>query len=356
MASGVRRPATAEPVKEHTGFLRVVRPVAEVEPLRRLADIRDEWLDLEAGAEMTPYLSFEWLQTWTSVYRPNRLGVLRVRAGSKVIGMGLLLVEDGRTLKFAGRPVTPDCRLLCASEMERAAWKAVAKMLRTGQWDQLEGRGISREAAGALPRSSVSPQSWLALTLPESFEVYLSQRSPGARKSLKGKLRRAAREGTRAHAVPDGERGAALRDFVRLHQERARSKGQHHPAVDELLVRMLGALAEPYRPRLFELVAGGRRIGVTVNLETPHTTYFYNAGFDPEWSHVSPGIVLQLASLRDAIERGLRRYDLGPGDFRYKHDLGGVNIERYHFAIAPRRVRDRLSGPRIGLRGGFRKS
>jgi CelD/BcsL family acetyltransferase involved in cellulose biosynthesis len=341
-------------VKEGIGLSRIARPVAEVQPLLGLADIRDEWLALEAGAETTPYLSFEWLETWESVYRPDRLGVLRVRAGSETIAMGLLLLEDGRRLKFAGRPVTPDCRLLCAPEMEVAAWKAVAKMLRRDRWEQLEGRGISREAAGALPRGAVSPLSWFALKLPGSFDVYLSQRSPGARKGLKGKLRRAAREGTRVHEVPDGERGAALRDFVRLHQERARAKGQHHPAVDELLVRMLGALAERYRPRLFELVAGERRIGVTVNLETSDTSYFYNAGFDPGWSHVSPGIVLQLASVRDALERGLRWYDLGPGDFRYKHDLGGVNVERYHVALAPRRVRDRLPSRRIRLRNRLR--
>jgi CelD/BcsL family acetyltransferase involved in cellulose biosynthesis len=353
VAEGVHRPATAQTVKEHIGFLRVVRPLAEVRPLRRLAEIRDEWLALEAGAEKTPYLSFGWLQTWEAVYRPHRLGVLRVRAGSEVIGMGLLSLANDRRLQFAGRPVTPDCRLLCVPEMEAAAWKAVAKMLRMGQWERLEGRGISREAAGALPRGSVSPLSWLALTLPESFDVYLRQRSPGARKGLKGKLRRAAREGTRARTVADSERGAALRDFVRLHQQRARSKGQHHPAVDELLVRMLGTLAEPYRPRMFELVAGDDRIGVALNLEASDTTYFYNAGFDPEWSHVSPGIILQLASLRDAIERGLRRYDLGPGDFRYKHDLGGVDVGRYLFAIAPRRVR--LRRPLIRLRDRPRK-
>jgi CelD/BcsL family acetyltransferase involved in cellulose biosynthesis len=353
VAEGVHRPATAQTVKEHIGFLRIVRPLAEVRPLRRLAEIRDEWLALEAGAEKTPYLSFAWLQTWEAVYRPHRLGVLRVRAGSEVIGMGLLSLANDRRLQFAGRPVTPDCRLLCVPEMEAAAWKAVAKMLRMGQWERLEGRGISREAAGALPRGSVSPLSWLALTLPESFDVYLRQRSPGARKGLKGKLRRAAREGTRARTVADSERGAALRDFVRLHQQRARSKGQHHPAVDELLVRMLGTLAEPYRPRMFELVAGDDRIGVALNLEASDTTYFYNAGFDPEWSHVSPGIILQLASLRDAIERGLRRYDLGPGDFRYKHDLGGVDVGRYLFAIAPRRVR--LRRPLIRLRDRPRK-
>ena len=64
-------------------------------------------------------------------------------------------------------------------------------------------------------------------------------------------------------------------------------------------------------------------MGVSVRLDHGTTGYFYNAGFDPAAAAMSPGIVLELVSIRNAIETGLTCFDLGPGDHRYKRDLGG---------------------------------
>ena len=43
----------------------------------------------------------------------------------------------------------------------------------------------------------------------------------------------------------------------------------------------------------------------------------------PHQQNDGPGILLELASIRQAIEEGLDTFDLGPGDYRYKHELGG---------------------------------
>jgi len=68
-------------------------------------------------------------------------------------------------------------------------------------------------------------------------------------------------------------------------------------------------------------------LAVTVRLDVGRRSWFYNAGFDPQASRLSPGLVVELASIRDAIERGQQTYDLGPGDYRYKRDLGGQERE-----------------------------
>ena len=164
------------------------------------------------------------------------------------------------------------------------------------------------------------------LSLPDSFEAYLAGRSPGTRKGLKGKLRRVEREGGTARAVSAPERDGALSDFVRLHTLRARAKGEEHPQIDDRLARMLAMLGDDLRA--FELLVGGERIAVTLRLDRNGVAHFYNGGSNPAWAHLSPGIVVELASIRDAIGRGLRQYDLGPGDFRYKRDLGGMPAVR----------------------------
>jgi CelD/BcsL family acetyltransferase involved in cellulose biosynthesis len=63
---------------------------------------------------------------------------------------------------------------------------------------------------------------------------------------------------------------------------------------------------------------------VTVRIDRARASWFYNAGIDPRASALAPGIALELASIRDAIERGGRRHDLGPGAFAYKLELGGA--------------------------------
>jgi CelD/BcsL family acetyltransferase involved in cellulose biosynthesis len=330
------------------------RTIAGLEPLQKLGDVRDEWQAFEAREE-SPYVGFEWLRAWEGIYRPDRLALVRIREGRETVALGLLEIGARAALRFAGRPAISECRLLCAPEVEGSAWRALAEFLRTRRWDGLEARGLSREAAKAVPEGWAVPLAWLELRLPTSFEEYLSERSPGTRKGLKGKLRRAEREGVEARPVADADHSAALRDFVRLHQLRARSKGQHHPAVDKCLVRMLEAIAGDTRPRLFELIADSRRIGVTIRVDTDRAAYFYNAGIDPKWAHISPGILLQLVSIRDAIEAGLHRYDLGPGDFRYKRDLGGVLLERYQIAIPGRSLGVRLGRSRAVLLARVRR-
>jgi CelD/BcsL family acetyltransferase involved in cellulose biosynthesis len=332
------------------------RAVAELKSVGELEELRDEWQALEGRLEESPYLRFEWLRAWARVYEPQRLAVVRVREGPDTVAAGLLEVGPRGELRFAGRPATPDCRLLCSSGNEASAWAAFVKLLRRLPWEMFEARGLSRKAVSALPEGWAFPLAWLGLRLAPSFDEYLSERSAGSRRALKGKLRRAAREGIEARPVPDGDRSDALHDFIRLHQLRATSKGQQHPAVDDRLRRMLADLGGDLRPRLFELIAGRRRIGVTVRVDTDHAAYFYNAGIDPHWGHVSPGILLQLVSIRDAIEVGLPRYDLGPGDFRYKRDLGGVLQERHQVAIERRGLRIRLGRSGTALVGRLRHS
>jgi CelD/BcsL family acetyltransferase involved in cellulose biosynthesis len=44
----------------------------------------------------------------------------------------------------------------------------------------------------------------------------------------------------------------------------------------------------------------------------------YQSGLDPDWSHYSPGTLLEAMTIRDAIGEGARTYDLLLGDEQYK--------------------------------------
>lgn len=313
-------------------------PRVRLEPLseRGLDGGGPEWRALTARSSDSHYaLTSEWLGAWARTYEPGPLALLRV--GDVAIGL-LELRRSGRWA-FAGGPVTPQRRLLCARGGEDAAWRAV------WGWLGQAGRRCAELEAFGLPGGVPVPQ-WTrlvgepsyALGLPASFDEYLAARAPGTRKGLKGKLRRLEREGASVAAVDRADTPRALDRFLDLHARRAAAKGEQHPHVDARLARMLAALPEDGEValRVFELRAGSSVAGISVRLDHGDTGYFYNAGIDPAHGDLSPGVALELASIHDAIDRGLRRFDLGPGEYRYKRDLGGLPAPRFRATVARR--------------------
>jgi CelD/BcsL family acetyltransferase involved in cellulose biosynthesis len=271
--------------------------------------------------------------------------------------MGLLEAPPGRAWRFAGGPVTGQRALLCADGREAAAWQALSGWLtdHPADWRRLDGAGAP-DAAAVLPGARLRAISAPRLRLPGSFDDYLRERSPTVRKSFKQKLRRVESAGAEVREVNEADRPAALRAFLELHHRRARVKAERHPQMDERLVDLLESAGRgpDLRLRVFELVADGAPRGVTVRVDHRGTGYFYNAGIDPDAGRLSPGIVLELASIRDAIARGLRTFDLGPGEYRYKTELGGGSERWFDFTAASPSLRGRLDGQRSRLVTGAR--
>ena len=85
---------------------------------------------------------------------------------------------------------------------------------------------------------------------------------------------------------------------------------------------------------MLELAIGERTLGVIAGLEYGDTLYAYNSGVDTTEPGLSPGIVLMLGLFQCAIADGFRRIDLGPGEYRYKHELGGTPVERFQLAAS----------------------
>jgi CelD/BcsL family acetyltransferase involved in cellulose biosynthesis len=168
------------------------------------------------------------------------------------------------------------------------------------------------------------------MQLPGNFDAFLAARPPRIRSNLRRRLRIAEREGLEAHPAHAGARAAAIDAFVRLHRERARAKREAHPNIDWRLAELLVRLGEHQTPRLsvMTLQRDGDAIAVGLAMEQGTADWFYNFGFDPSVAKLSPGVVLGLASIRAAIARGATRCDFGPGDARYKRDLGGEPVPR----------------------------
>lgn len=303
------------------------------------------WRALESRVPAAaPFLCFDWLAAWAEAYAPPRLAVVRVGDSA----LGLLELGAGGRWRFAGRPIGAERALLCAPADRAAVWGGLAGWLRAHarRWATLEVQCMPTEQARALPGVSQAAAEVPVLALPSSFEEYLEDRGRSSRRRFQRILRRIERDGAKVRAVSDADVQMAIGDFVTLHERRAASKGERHPAVDRRLARVLCALrgGSSVELRLFELVQGGRRLGVSIRIDRPGGSWFYNGGFDPAASALAPGIALELTSIRDAIERGHRRHDLGPGAQAYKLELGGTVETRADVQACSPSMRGRVLG------------
>jgi CelD/BcsL family acetyltransferase involved in cellulose biosynthesis len=304
-----------------------VRPLAGP----ALASIEAEWTALQTDANPPPYLTFNWLESWATVYGRRQLRLIRIsdpRGG--LVAVGLLEELRPRRLRFAGMPITPIRGLLCREGYEAPSWRAVGEWLNRGSgWVWVEAQGVAAPDA-ELPGTVVTPKPWFAFELPGSFDEYLLARSPSRRREYRRRIRFAERQGATTTIVRGAETRAGFDLFVRLHSERAQMKGEIHPAIDDRLALMLARVAACETPelRLYVLEQASTALAAAVNLDHAGESWAYNTGFLPEAAHLSPGLIVRLASIRDAIERGARCYDLGPGDFPYKREMGAEPCKR----------------------------
>lgn len=110
---------------------------------------------------------------------------------------------------------------------------------------------------------------------------------------------------------------------------------------------MLESLATAPSPELVvdEVQTAGETVGVSLHLAYGRCMYSYNIGVDTSAPGISPGLVLELAAIRDAIERGFEGFDFGTGYYKYKEELGGAPVERFSIMATSPSVR----GVAVGL-------
>jgi CelD/BcsL family acetyltransferase involved in cellulose biosynthesis len=313
-----------------------VRPTklsVDVEPVdpARLDMLAPQWRALERAAVSGPFLSFDWLAAWAAVYEPRGLRLVRIsEAAGDLVALGLIeTVFPGRRWRFAGWPVTSVRGLLCPPEQAAAAWDAFGDWLaaNSSDWWTLEAEGLESPPGFVGGRRGAEERvAWYAVDLPGTFDAYLGRLPGERRRKLRKSLRVAERAGVREVAVePDGY-GPALDAFVALHRERALSKGEARPGIDDRLARMLTEVGrrDPSKLATVVLEKDGRVVAVQVLVVAGGVAHGYNLGWDPDLAQLRLGKVVTLLAVRGSIDAGERRLDLGPGDSATKRELGGA--------------------------------
>lgn len=309
------------------------------------------WQALHAASALrSPFLSWIWQSEWTRAFAPNaRLEIRRVtdQAGRLLGLLPLYEAEPGVLRLIGGVDVSDYLDLLAEAGRETDVWATLLASRPPARpvWD-LHSVPAASPTVTRLPAlaaehgvdvTTALEERCPILALPTTWEAYLAGLSGKQRHELLRKMRRLEREVPDARAVGLGSRAdveARFDDFLALHRQSRVGKARFMDERMEVFFRRVSAmLAEADAFRLWLLDGPGGPLASFLCLEWNGTVGLYNSGFRPEAAALSPGLILLAHVIRDAIERGQRRFDFLRGEERYKYDFGPTPEDVYTVTI-----------------------
>ncbi len=285
------------------------------------------------------FLTWQWQTQWVAARAGERpLSLLTVSDDDgSLLGLLPLYEEGPGTLRILGGVDVSDyLDVIAAGGREEEVWHALLqhRAAQAVEWDLHSIRAASPTLAlvpALAPTYGLHASSKLearcpVVPLPGTWDEYLARLDGKDRHELRRKMRRLERElpGARARSHADAEGwDEALSDFLRLHRLSKAGKARF---MDERMERFFRdatrALAAAGWARLWFLESEGGPVASFICVEYAGTVGLYNSGFDPTQAALSPGIVLLCHVIRDAIERGFRRFDFLRGEEPYKYAFG----------------------------------
>jgi CelD/BcsL family acetyltransferase involved in cellulose biosynthesis len=265
--------------------------------------------------------------------------------------MGLLPLyagSDGTLRLVGGVDVSDYLDLLAPAGGEDEVWAALLqhRSFEPAAWD-LHCLRAASPTVSLVP--ALAPQYGLrarvfreercpVVALPRTWDEYLAGLPGKDRHELRRKLRRLERAlpgaTARSHAAADGL-DTAMTAFLDLHRKSKPGKARFMDSRMEGFFRAVaGALAREGWLRVWFLEGGGHALAAYLTFEYAGSVALYNSGFDPAHAALSPGIVLLGHVIRDAIERGFRRFDFLRGDEPYKHGFGATPEDLFNVVVA----------------------
>ena len=172
--------------------------------------------------------------------------------------------------------------------------------------------------------------------LPATWDEYLSSLSKKDRHELRRKLRRLESESNfRWYAIETADGlDESLGDFFSLMRQSRQDKAEFLTPEREMFFRQaFGEMAELDFLRLFFMEIDGERVASAVCFDYGSTRFLYNSGYNPAYSQLSVGLLLNALCVRQSIDAGIRYFDFLRGDEPYKYDLGAKDLNLYRIVI-----------------------
>lgn len=300
------------------------------------------WRD---GTDSLPWDTFfvlpPWVRVWEEYFAPDSDSrFLAVRQDDRLIGIAPLIIRDNIAHLTGSSDVCDFVDFIVADGVETEFSGAL--------FDYLINNGITALQMPSLRPDSIA-QRWLLplarergyqtslkredisleCNLPTTWEDYLMRLSTKQRHEVRRKLRRLDEAGEVKYRFIENtaEIPAFMEVFLNFFVESRADKAMFlTDHMNDFFRAMTLATSEVglLRPGLLEL--NGIPVAAVLCFDYQDTIYLYNSGYDPEYRSLSVGIASKVLYIKDAIERGKKRFDFLKGNEHYKFQLGGEEI------------------------------
>jgi CelD/BcsL family acetyltransferase involved in cellulose biosynthesis len=311
--------------------------------ITELSPLAADWHRLAGGV---PFRTPAWLLSWWEHYGAGReLCVLAVfDDANRLCGIAPWYLEPsattGRTIAFLGSgDVCSDfLGILADGDQQDQVVDAVADWLVAQQdedWDLLLLSGVTQgepTIARLVEQLSVNGltvherpglNTW-RIEFDSDWETYVESLSKSHRKQVRRVDRRLVETGEAQLRVAktSDELATGLDILVDLHQKRRISLGEPGCFADSRFTGFIRTTAPQLLShdmlRLCWIELAGKPISVEFQLAGGGVTYAYQAGLDPESLDEEPGRIINIATLKHALQTGQRAFDFLRGDEPYK--------------------------------------
>jgi len=370
--------AAADRVEPRRALWRGPRFITEVfdgsdEALAALEAVQD-------GLVSTGFQTLDWLTVlYEELAEPQhalpRLVVVTERNSGEVALILPLLIEKerGRTIaRFAdlgvsdyGGPILGRAPLTKRRSIRRA-WRGVLHAMPDVDLIRLERMPgeIGGRANPLLTRLGITParHDGNVLNVPGTVEDFLRSRGKKYRKEVERCYRLWEKEG-----APRFYRATTAEEIARVYSVLEEQQASRHgtlgskyvldePAYRAFYERLAIDGSDAGLASLFAIEAGGEIIATLFGIVHDGTfTLLRIATGGPGWGHLSPGRLVVVETMKHFVAQGIRRFDMGIGDYPFKRGFGVEDVPLYDLIVA----RDLAQVPHAmfqRLKGRLRKS
>jgi CelD/BcsL family acetyltransferase involved in cellulose biosynthesis len=336
-----------------------------------------------------PLHSPEWLLSWWKAFgESNQLMVLQCQdTDGQVVGVApFYLVRDFGSIAIrslgSGEVCSDYSRILSQEGREQEVSIAVTEYLTSfcKKHSAAQSTCISIEAVeedspwlDEFCRSTESSgyQNWLQpitssfrLKLPNSMDEYLQNLGDSAKRKGKklvsklrsGSVRWRSTEQQSATLLDNAQANidrsnnilTRLSELQRLHQARRVMLDQpgcfSNTRFESFLTEAVELLSKRGLARIDWCEVDGKTVATHLVLKGTDTLFMYQSGLDPAAMRLEPGHLLTIASIQNAIERGVRYYDTLRGDEKYKAYWGGAAVSLANLHCRPPHLFSQVAG------------
>lgn len=318
-----------------------------LQTIEEFEKLESDWNSLlESCEEQSFFLTWHWLFTWWAHFSAQgKLYIVVLKSqDQEIFGIAPLYIKkksnpfSQNVLTFLGStPISSDfLDIICAPEHKNYVAKSLASHFtkNTKQWsaiqlcDTLEKSVCSTSLRGELlekgfKHTHLSSQICPYMSIPPSLEELQSTLSSRLRNTIKRKLKKAEKAGiTFSSETQPTEIEQQMLSLFDLHQKRWQSNDHSGSFSKEGIRSFHLDIAKYNLPKnslvLFTLKQAGKTIAILYSFKHNNKIYYYQSGFDPDYSEYSPGTILMWKAIEHSMENGLEHFDFLRGDEGYK--------------------------------------